>query len=81
MNLKLSSLVESVAWWLWRRWRIYCPRGSVSHLFERPDFQKSLMDYDEAYVSPCTLNEHNCGGVRGKWTPKVAMMPGMEMAD
>jgi hypothetical protein len=56
---------------MWRRWRIYCPKGDVSHLFERPDFQRALFDYDEAFVSPCTLNETNCGGVLGRWTPKI----------
>jgi hypothetical protein len=67
-------MVEWVKWWGWQRWRIYCPKGDVSHLFERPDFQRSLFDYDEAFVSPCTLNEINCGGVRGKWTPKIMLI-------
>jgi len=66
--------VEQAKWYGWQRWRIYCPKGDVSHLFERPDFQRSLFDYDEAFVSPCTLNEINCGGFRGKWTPKIKLI-------
>lgn len=67
-------MIEFLTWWLWRRWRIYCPRQSVAHLFERPDFRRSLLDYDEAFVAPCTMNEENCGGVRGKWAHQVAII-------
>jgi len=69
-----EEVIEFITWWCWRRWRIYCPRGDVSHLFERPDFKRSLFDYDESFVSPCTLNEINCGGRLGKWTPKNALI-------
>ena len=67
----IKYYIEQAKWYGWRRWHIYCPKGNVSHLFERPDFQCSLFDYDEAFVSPCTLNEINCGGFHGKWTPKI----------
>ena len=76
----MTSILQFLSWWCWRKWRIYCPKGDVSHLFERPDFQHSLFDYDEAFVSPCTLNSNNCGGHRGKWTPRV-MIVSMEMPE
>lgn len=72
-----SVMVEHLTWWTWRRWNIYCPKRSVAHLFERPDFQRSLFDYDEDFVSTCALNEINCGGFHGKWTPKI-MLIGLE---
>ncbi len=72
------NLVNFLTWWLWRRWRIYCPDRDVSHLFARRDFQRSLFDYGEAFVSPCTLNEINCGGICGGWTPKIALI-GMDL--
>jgi hypothetical protein len=74
-------LWEQASWLLWRRWRIYCPSYPVSHLFDRAAvFQFGLMDYDEAFVSPCTLNEVWCGGVTGRWTPKIMFMS-MEMPE
>lgn len=69
-------MIDFITWWGWRRWRIYCPSYKVTHLFDhKGDFEKSLFDWDEAFVSPCTLNEVWCGGVRGKWTPKIRFMP------
>jgi hypothetical protein len=78
---RFCVMVEFVTWWCWRRWRIYCPKGDVSYLFQtKDDFQKSLFDLDEAFVSPCTMNEINCGGFRGKWTPKIKLL-GFEMPE
>lgn len=37
-------------------------------------FEQSLFHWDEAFVSPCTLNEVWCGGVKGKWTPKIRIL-------
>jgi len=51
-------MIQWLTWWFWRRWRIYCPTGSVAHLFDRSG---SLLDYDEAFVPPCSLNEVNSG--------------------
>lgn len=39
----------------------------------------SLFDYDEAFVSPCTLNPIWCGGVVGRWTPRIQFMGRMEV--
>lgn len=66
----IRRLVEFTSWWLWRRWRIYCPNGDMSHLFK----QHSLFDYDEAFIAPCVFNEIWCGGVRGRWTPKIRIV-------
>ena len=74
----MAKIADFFTWWLWRRWRIYCPKGDVSHLF---DESGKLFDYDEAFVSPCIMNEINCGGFRGKWTPKISFVPGMEVKD
>ena len=93
----VSRLVEFIGWWLWRRWRIYCPCRSVAHLFDqnrrlvmtpyglmefpgRDEFENVLFHYDEAFVTPCTFNETNCGGYRGRWTPKIGLLS-MEMPE
>jgi hypothetical protein len=90
-----SRLREFLTWWLWRRWRIYCPRRSVAHLFDQnrcivldshgamefpsaDGFAGALFDYNEAFISPCSFNEIECGGHRGRWTPKI-QMPGLEL--
>jgi len=83
---------EFITWWCWRRWHIYCPTYKVSHLFDQPivqwtpigimefpskkEWDGALFHYDEAFVSPCTLNEKNCGGIKGKWTPKIRFIGG-----
>lgn len=69
-----QSIFNSISWWAYRRWMVYCPKRNVRGLFETPDFQRSLFDYDEAFVSPCTFNEINCGGFKGKWTPKITLI-------
>lgn len=51
---------------------MYCPPGDVSHLFEERG--PTLIDLDEAFVAPCVLNEHWCGGARGSWTPRVRLI-------
>lgn len=77
----VRTLCDWLSWYCWRRWRIYCPSKDVSHLFDKKaQFENSLFDYDEAFVSPCTFNEVNCGGIKGKWTPKIKMLS-MEMPD
>lgn len=30
----ITKMKHFLSWWLWRRWRIYCPKRDVSHLFE-----------------------------------------------
>lgn len=72
----MKQLAEFFSWWIWRRWRIHCPTRDVSHLFEikEEDFRRTLFSYDEAFISPCVLNEKNCGGLRGKWIPKIAII-------
>lgn len=91
MKRRLTILIQWITWWCWRRWRIYCPRKPVSHLFDqkrrlvmtpyglmefpsREEFETALFHYDEAFVFPCSLNVINCGGVQGKWTPKIGML-------
>jgi hypothetical protein len=37
----------------------------------KKEWDGALFHYDEAFVSPCTLNERWCGGIKGKWTPKI----------
>lgn len=58
-------------WYLWRRWRIYCPTYPINHLFEKKSI--GLFDYDEEFISPCCLNEINCGGNinNGKYRNKI----------
>lgn len=46
----------------------------------RDEFDTALFHYDEAFVVPCSLNEINCGGYRGQWTPKIELLS-MEMPD
>lgn len=72
MKCTINRVWDFFSWWTWRRWRIYCPKGDVSHLFKPLGF--GLFDYDEAFVSPCTLNEIWCGGFIGKWTPRIRFM-------
>lgn len=31
----MARLLQFLAWWLWQRWNIYCPRRSVAHLFDQ----------------------------------------------
>lgn len=77
----MSEVWQIVSWWCWRRWRIYCPCRDVSHLFNNPEqFQGSLFDYEEAFVSPCTLNPVWCGGIEGRWTPRIGLLH-MEVQD
>jgi len=40
----------------------------------KESFQKSLFHWDEAFISPCSFNETWCGGVRGKWIPKIKLI-------
>jgi hypothetical protein len=87
----IAVVVDFVSWWLWRRWRIYCPARRIDHLFDqnrrlvftpkgmmefpsREEFDSALFHYDEGFVGPCQFNEQNCGGYRGKWTPKISFL-------
>lgn len=57
-------------WWSWRRWNIYVPKGDYSWLG-----WDGLFDYDEYWVSPCSMNEVNCGTrQKGQWVPKIKLM-------
>jgi len=93
----VDNITQWVTWWFWYRWRIYCPKYSVTHLFDQgksfvntplgimefpsqDSFKNSLFHWDEAFVSPCTLNEIWCGSSIGKWTPKIQFL-GFEMDD
>ena len=40
----------------------------------RDGFDGALFHYDEGFVGPCQFNETNCGGYRGKWTPKISLL-------
>ena len=73
---------EFITWWFWRRWNIYCPKYDIGHLFNYNEkFQTSLFDWDESFISPCTLNPINIGGLPpGKWTPEI-MFIGFECDD
>lgn len=75
----LYYIWQVVTWWMWRRWHIHCPSDPIPSV-EPPPFQASLLDYDEHFVCPCTLNPENNGAVRGKWTPKVGLI-GLEHDD
>jgi hypothetical protein len=68
--------IDWVTWWCWRRWNIYCPTYKItdSSLDKQHNFVYGLFCYDEAFVSPCTLNEINVGGFRGKWTPTIKLI-------
>ena len=78
----IETSAEWVSWWGWRRWKIYCPRYPVEHLFEsRHALGATLFAYDEQFISPCTLNGVNCGGAEaGKWRPRIFFMS-MEMPE
>lgn len=68
-DLSRSPILAFIAR-LWR-WRKKTQSEDYAWLY-----QEKLFDYDEAFVSPCTLNEVNVGGLHGKWTPKIMLMGG-----
>jgi hypothetical protein len=35
VKVKLKHLIEFLIWWIWKRWRIYCPKRSIAHLFDQ----------------------------------------------
>jgi hypothetical protein len=74
MKRWIQQVFDFVTWWCWRRWQDPCPPRDISGLFDKPDFQNQLMDYDEAFVPPCSLHSSNSGGYTGKHTPKVMLV-------
>lgn len=40
-----------------------------------PELGEKLFDYNEYFISPCVLNEVNCGTLpRNKWVPKIKFL-------
>jgi hypothetical protein len=73
----MKNLLNLITWHLWRRWQIYCPDKPIQP--HKADFQTSLLDYDESYISPCSFNEINCGRVdRAEIQYRI---PGMDLKD
>ena len=63
-----------ISWCLWRRWNIYCPKYKVHHLFKKKlkeEFQSELFDYDEKFISPCSLHPINSGNPPGKYFHEI----------
>ncbi len=63
-------------WWIdlqvrWRR-----PLFVPCRLRSGVGWDGSLFHWDEAFVSPCSLNERFCGGFVGRWTPEIQFMGG-----
>lgn len=56
---KLSPLFNNLKWWLILTFPSKWSSRYISYLHERPPFNDCLFDYDEVYVSPCSLKELN----------------------
>jgi len=56
---KSSPLLNKLKWWVLLTFPSKWGSRYISYLHERPPFNDCLFDYDEVFVSPCSLKELN----------------------
>ena len=54
--------------------RLISTEHGIMEFPSREDFGSGLFHWDEAFISPCTLNEIGCGRIAGSWTPKQCLI-------
>lgn len=77
----MSSILFAHEFDFWQRlkepyyFNLYHKESACSQQIEQ--FQKSLLDWDEYFISPCVLNEVSIGIEElpeGTWTPKIKFL-------